>query len=288
MLKSAFLALLLLAPACVAAQTPHPAEQIAVAERAFAADGLALGVKPSFLKWSSPEAILLLAEPTNVHRFFAGRPDPQPGAPALIWWPTWTGVARSGDLGISTGPVETGGRRASHYFTVWKKQAPNAEGGGGWKWIYDGGVGASGEGEPVRPIPATHLPVASLGSASPAAALAEVRDAEAAFSQAAASDQAAAHLAVLADDGRLYVEPLPPAKGKVDFPKTLEAYPKTLTLGAPLGGESSAAGDLVFVYGKAGWGDVAGHYVHIWQKRPEGWKLVFSQLLPAPPPPAAG
>ena len=60
MLKSAALAFLLLAPACAAAQTPHPAEQIAVAERAFAADGLALGVKPSFLKWSSPDAILLL------------------------------------------------------------------------------------------------------------------------------------------------------------------------------------------------------------------------------------
>lgn len=288
MLKSAFIALALLTPLGALAQT-HPAEQVAVAERAFAADGLALGVKPSFLKWSSPEAILLLAEPTNVHRFFAGRPDPQPGAPALIWWPTWTGIARSRDLGISTGPVEVGGKRASHYFTVWRKQAD-----GSWKWIYDGGIGASGEGEPVRPAPAAHLPVASLGSASPAAAMSEVRDAEAAFAAAAARDQKAAHLAVLADDGRLYVAPLAPAKGKAAYPAALAAYPPTLTLGVPLGGESSAAGDLVYVYGKAAWAEsgkpAVGHYVHVWQKRPPGvsggWKLVFSQLLPAPPPPA--
>ncbi|MDB5469952.1 MAG: hypothetical protein JWR84_1512, partial [Caulobacter sp.] len=143
MLKPALLALALLTPLAALAQAPHPADQVAAAERAFAADGLAMGVKPSFLKWSTPDAILLLAEPVNVHAFFAGRPDPQPGAPPLVWWPTWVGIAKSGDLGISTGPVEVGGQRGSHYFTVWKKQAPDAKGGGGWKWIYDGGVGAS-------------------------------------------------------------------------------------------------------------------------------------------------
>jgi ketosteroid isomerase-like protein len=283
MLKSLLCAAVLLSPVAALAQAAHPAEQIAVAERAFAADGLAMGVKGSFLKWSAPDAIFLLAAPTPVRPRLAARPDPKPGEePPLVWWPTWTAIAKSGDLGVSTGPVLSDGKRDSHYFTVWKKQAD-----GSWKWIYDGGVGVDGSAEPDARAPTAHLPVAVVGSDSPEEAMTQVRAVEGAFTVIAAQNQKAAHLAVLADDARLYVAPRAPAKGVADFPAALDALPATIKLSAPSNVISSAAGDLVFDYGKADFGR-PGWYVHIWQKRPDGdaagWKLVFSQLLPSPTP----
>src|SRR5690606_21855723 len=129
------------------------------------------------------------------------------------------------------------------------------------------------------------------GSASPGVAMAEVRAAEAALAAAARKDQSAAHLAVLAPEARVYVAPLPPAKAPAAMAATLAGWPATLAFDPPLGGGASVAGDLAWVYGKASWtrdGDGrSGHYVRVWQKREGGWKLVFAQLLSAPPP-AAG
>ena len=62
---------------------------------------------------------------------------------------------------------------------------------------------------------------------------------------------------------------------------------------APLGGEVSAAGDLAYTYGTARWsksgGAVSGHYVRIWQRRADGWRLIVDNMIasPPPPPPAA-
>jgi ketosteroid isomerase-like protein len=276
----AALALLLVAGA---ARAQPSAEPIVAAERAFAADGGTMGVDASFLKWSTEDSLMILAAPTRTREVMDANAAFDPGAPRLFWYPQWAGVAMSGELGFSTGPVEVGGVRRGHYFTVWRRQPD-----GGWKWIYDGGTGAASAGEPGPDAEPAYLPTASVDSASPELAMTEVRAAEAVLSATARTDQKAAHLAALAADGRLYVAPLPPAKGAADFEAALAGWPATFELGAPLGGGSSDAGDLVWTYGTAGWTrDAAqrtGHYVHVWQKRPEGWKLVFAQLLPAPPP----
>jgi ketosteroid isomerase-like protein len=290
MLKPALciLALLAATPAFAQRAAPHPASQIAAAERAFAADGAAMGVKASFLKWSTPDAVILGARASTVAETFAGQPDLKPEeSDKLVWWPLWTGISRTNDLGFSTGPVENDGKRTGHYFTIWKKQAD-----GSWKWIYDGGVGASSAAEAPATTTEGHLQLATVGTTTPAGAMTEVAAAEASLAAAAAVDQKAAHMAALADDARLYVAPLPPAKGRADFAATLDGYPATLALSAPMGGEASKAGDMAFDYGKADWvrdgAARTGWYVHVWQKRRVGWRLVFSQILSAPPPPAAG
>ena len=55
-----------------------------------------------------------------------------------------------------------------------------------------------------------------------------------------------------------------------------------------LGGGASKAGDLVWTYGKAEWQRAGepgvGYYVRIWQHQDAGYRLVFDQLLVAPPP----
>lgn len=134
--------------AALAAATPAaPADPAAVlaAERAFAADGAAMGVRDSFVKHAVPDAVMIAAEPTTVSALYGAQPPGKPkDEPLLAWWPAFAGVSRSGDFGFTTGPVEVGGQRAGHYFTVWKRQPDGA-----WKWIYDGGTNAPSKDEPA-------------------------------------------------------------------------------------------------------------------------------------------
>lgn len=282
--------------ACLAASTALIAAQaqaqdaapVVAAERAFAADGLALGIDKSFHKWSTPDAILIGGgQVLNAHEAYPGTTDLDPAAPTLVWWPNWAGIAKSGDMGFTTGGVERDGQRRGHYFTVWTRQAD-----GSWKWVYDGGSGAASTDVPPASSEPAILPTATVGSESAEAAMTEVRAAEAALAAAAAADQRAAHLAVLADDGRIYVAPRAPAIGKDAYAEALMGWPPVFAFGPTMGGGASSAGDVAWTWGEARWegaGGAArnGHYVRLWQKRPEGWRLAFAQLIQAPPQQAA-
>ena len=262
-----------------AAPPPVTPALVAQAERDFAADGLALGVKQSFLKHMAEDAVVFQPEPRNAREAISAQPD-APG-PRLEWWPTWAGIARSGDLGFTTGPYAVNGVRRGHYFTVWKRQAD-----GGWKWVYDGGVGSSSKLAPGPDQATAFLPMPEAPIEDPAAAGSRVGEADAALNAAAAQDVTTAYLAALVCEARLQGSSAPPAQGCTSFKAELATRAPAITF-TTLGGEASAAGDLAWTYGEADWirdGQPGhGHYVRIWQARTDGWRLVFDQLLPAPP-----
>jgi ketosteroid isomerase-like protein len=279
MLSALIVAVLGAAGHAFAAAQLDPAPVVA-AEHAFAADALAMGVEASFNKNATPDAIVISAgKAMKVGQVYDPKARPAPANPALAWWPTFAGIARSGDLGFTTGPIEVGGKRGGHYFTVWKKQAD-----GSWKWIYDGGVGAVATDEPPASAPARYLPLSTARPRYPEGAMAAVKVEEAKLAARAKVDQKAAFLTVLADDGRLHVPQQPPAKYRAAFATVLATYPMTMDLAAPVGGDISKAGDLAYTYGEARWAPVGGPrtgwYVHVWQNRKEGWRLVYSQILP--------
>lgn len=298
-LWTCFVLTLSLGAVSAGAQTPETpaAAPVVAAERAFAADAPSLGVAGSFNKWSVPEAIVIAGgRAQRIGEVYPDRPRPA-DEPLLEWWPNFAGIARSGDLGFTTGGVAVNGERTGHYFTIWKRQPD-----GSWKWVYDGGSGASAadvpgpESEPdilppgpellrvVRPGDDTSRYPPASGSAMNA-----VREQEAALAAAAATDQKAAHLARMADNGRLYVAPLAPAIGRAAFEEALSGWPATFRFGPTEGGGASDYGDLVWTYGPAAWTrdgqPRSGHYVRLWQRQEGGWKIVLAQLIPAPPPP---
>lgn len=256
------------------ARAADPAPVIA-AERAFAADGAKNGVRASFLRWSAPEAIVFAPEPVNAQSFYAARPE-KPG-PALTWRPTYAGLAQSGDLGFTTGPYARGGEPAGHYVTVWARQPD-----GGWKWIYDGGVDNDASGAPPADAPVAALPGMTVAAQPAAAAMAAVGAAEDALAAKAQTDAAAAYRPVLAADARLQGSAAAPATSPAAVAQELAGRAQQIRF-RRLGGGASAAGDLAWTYGAAAWDGGRGHYVRIWQRR-DGWRLVFDQLLPAPPP----
>ena len=256
------------------AHAADPAPVVA-AERAFAADGAKNGVQASFLRWSAPEAVVFAPEPVNAQAFYRARPD-KAGA-VLTWRPTYAGLAQSGDLGFTTGPYAVNGKPGGHYFTVWARQPD-----GSWKWVYDGGVDNDAASAPPAEAPVAAMPAMEVPAQSPDAAMAAAGAAEDALAAGAAKDAPAAYRQVLAADARLQGSPAAPATTPAAVSRELAARASQIRF-QRLGGGASAAGDLAWTYGSAAWDGGRGHYVRIWQRRGD-WRLVFDQLLSAPPP----
>lgn len=289
---------LLLAPASLAVAQAPDATPVIAAERAFAADYPGLGMGASFRKWAEPGAVMIVggrAQP--IEAVFPPDAPRSPNEPLLEWWPNFAGIARSGDLGFTTGGVAVNGQRAGHYFTIWRRQPD-----GSWRWVYDGGPASPAtdvpgpETEPDVLAPGPELLLVRRDGEPPVEpapdwAFAQVKREELRLAEAAAVDQKAAHLAVLGDEGRLYVADRPPATDRSEFEAALSAWPAAFRFGPTEGGGQSAYGDLVWTYGPAAWsvdgGERTGHYVRLWQRQEEGFRIVVAYLLTAPPPPAA-
>lgn len=260
------------------AKAPQKVTPVVAAEREFAAYAEEHGWIPAFRIYAAPDGVVIPdGQIRNARAVFNARADT--GSRALKWWPATALIARSGDLGFTTGPytVGDGGKIQGQYFTVWQRQPD-----GRWRWVFDGGTGTE---EPVaipRDGAVQEFPASASRSMSPATAIARVASLEAAH---ASSGSLAPFLAPQA---RVLRPERPPATGMAArqdmvFPNAAIAYDRAERSLA------SGAGDLVFTLGTAHWiepsGDSGtGHYARIWQDTPKGWRIVFDELLPAPPP----
>jgi ketosteroid isomerase-like protein len=265
------------------AQAVRPADvgPVVEAERAFARAARTEGVNAAFLQYSAPDGLVFRPGPTNARQALAAHPIPPL---ALKWWPVYAGIAASGDLGFTTGPYVAGeGERQGYgwYFTVWRRQAD-----GDWRWVLDHGP-PTREAAPEGPDAAVAALPAGRRRAGKGA-FAGVRATEARLAAALAADARAALPRFLAADGRLMRVGPQPAVGAAAWTTLLAAGPERIET-APLGGAASAAGDLAYTYGRAHWrkgeADVTGHYVRIWQRRSEGWRLIVDNMIASPPPP---
>jgi ketosteroid isomerase-like protein len=281
---SLFLAAFLAASPASAAP-PGDVAEVVEAERAFAAAARTDGANAAFLRYSAPDGLLFRPDPTPAREWLEANPIPPI---PLDWWPVYSGIAASGDLGFTTGPYVAGsGERKGHgwYFTIWRRQPD-----GSWRWVIDHGP-PTREAAPYGPDTAvTALPA---GRRSPGKkALETVQAAEARLAVELAQDARSALPRFLAADGRLMRVGPQPAVGAAAWAPLLASGPERIET-SPLGGSASAAGDLAYTYGDARWlrdgAEVKGHYVRIWQRRHEGWKLIVDNLIAVPPPrPAAG
>lgn len=102
------------------------------AEKAFAADALKNGTNAAFLKYSAPDALVFRPNPINAKKFYASAPDMK----NLNWGPSFARVARSGDLGFTSGGYIVDGEQKTygHYLSVWRVKE------GVWQLILDLGT----------------------------------------------------------------------------------------------------------------------------------------------------
>jgi ketosteroid isomerase-like protein len=279
-MRRAFLSVLFLAGCASIPPAPSAAPVIA-AERAFAADAGVRGWVPAFRASAAPDGFMLSPDVVSAPANMASTDDD--GFTGLSWRPAFAGMAQSGDFGFTTGPFFARGQDGArgHYFTVWRKQAD-----GSWKWIFDGGVPVT-DAAPIDVDAAVlELAPSAHGAGSAEAALAEVGELEARIGWSG-GDALGALRGALAEDVRLNRPGQAPALGRSAAEALIARDPAPLGF-TPLRAEASAAGDLVFALGEVwrteGEPQKLGHYARIWQRRAEGWRIVFDEIIPYRPP----
>ena len=269
----------LAASACASSSAPvdsrAAAEPVIAAERDFAARHQQVSVKESFLEYAAPDGVLMTPDgPRNAREFISTWQDADDKG-LIKWWPRFAGVARSGDVGFTTGPADfDGGKRFTNYFTIWKKQPD-----GSWKWAIDlgtrrGARPASSPGDTVEVVP-----VSDAAPMPQMAAWAELFALDTALGAASAKDSKV--LAPrFAPEAQAVGWTDAPLIGAAAIAESLAGRPPIAM--KPEGGGVSSAGDMGWTYGHATWTEGGqakrGPYLRAWQRRAGGWFIVMDNI----------
>ncbi len=282
-------------------------DSLLAAEKAFADDAAAKGIRDSFLDFLADDGVLFRPDPVNGKAYLRSHP-PSPGF--LSWVPAYSEISMGGDLGYNTGPYEyrekAGDAEADpgQFATVWQRQAD-----GSWKVLVDlGTAGLASSPSPsatpaALPPSAIHLkgppswPANALSAAKVEAAKTALLAADRTFGEVARTKGgAAAYAAILCDDARLLRDGVPPVTGK-EAVRAAVAKATELQTWEVVGGGVARSGDFGYTYGVvlngvAGGGSVkTANYLRVWRQVADGsWKLAFDVLAPRPklqPAPAA-
>jgi len=263
---------------CASLSQQAARNELADAERAFAKDGVDLGVRAAFIAHFAPDGLVFEPAPVRVREVWPTRPAPaSPPTVRLEWRPEVVDVARAADLGISTGPyriVDTTGReppREGTFFSVWQRQSD-----GTWKVWLDmgardtGSFDASAWRTPPRPREGVQE------SAAPTATT--IRELDLALSGL----EGPAFAQRLALDARRYRDGAPPAVGAAW--EALLASTEATTRYEPSEARVSASGDLAASYGRMtqtrrDGAQGRGYYVHVWVRDGGAWWLAVENTV---------
>ena len=270
-MKIALVALAGLAAACGTAP-PAPdvtaALSLAQAERDFAAQSVRENGRAAFLAHFASDGMLVR------NGWIAAMPalEAQPVAPLVLeWHPAYVEAARSGELGLSTGPwtitPRDPARHVAHgqFVSLWEREH------GQWKVLADIGVS--------HPEPALQ-DVALVTRTAPdsrCAATASFEQAEQRFADLARHEDVRSALRALgASDLRLYREGHPPRLGLAAAlaSDAAETSPRSYNVQA---GKLAQSGELGFAYGSYSGERDAGHgaWLRVWRCEPEGWRVAL-------------
>lgn len=268
-------------------------ENLFNAERGFARDAYIHGIRASFLRHFASDAIVFQPGPVSYAEFVKGHPAAaDPLATLLEWGPQAGAVARSGDLGFTTGPTRISARADpakalgyGYFFSVWSRAS------GEWKVIVDAGVSQASpppqEGAPNMRAPIFPKAEAPLTDAQRAVERERLLALE--RMPRAVGDVPAGALAycdLVTPSTRFLRKDQPALVGKA-LTGYVRAEPAGRIEWTPVDGVIAASNDLAYTYGtsrrSAGvTAPVDGYYVHIWQRNLEGaWKLIADVSLPA-------
>jgi ketosteroid isomerase-like protein len=254
---------------------------LAAAERAFARMSVQTSQRTAFLANFADEGVWFTPAPSKTRADLLKTSEPAiPGKRVLDWEPATGDIAASGELGYTTGPyhvIDSGKVTAQGwFFSVWRRTDA-----GPWRVMADFGIGAPDVGT-LRPREFKTAEVRAVRPASTHAeqvSKAELIAAERAFAaQASREGLLAAYRAAATEDVRVYRPDTAPIAGRVSLGASMPTPPARLEWDPQFVGVSNAH-DLAYTYGAyttnqqaAGLG-AKGFYLHVWKRRPEGWRL---------------
>ena len=254
-------------------------EDLAAAERAFAATAVKEGFRDSFIKFFADDGIGFAPQP-QITRTELMKAPPQTGPRRVVfnWQPMFGDISLAGDLGYTTGPVlytdvtaNPKPPRHGMYFSVWQKQSD-----GMWKVVVDMG---SDMPQAVAPLDVSFTPSkrlkAGIGAFAADSSYSELD--QTLTEDIAGYGIAKGYLVHLDEEFRLHRGGHLPIITKAELAKYFEARAEKPTFSF-IGGKIASSNDLAFSYGgvtSASSEEVKGYYVHVWRKDKSGkWKLV--------------
>lgn len=246
---------------------------LAAAETAFAAHSMRENMRPAFMAHFAEDGVTVGAQgwrPSTA--FLATRPDPPI---ALDWRPVYVEVARSGELGVSTGPsrmtsvAKPGDTpRFGQYISVWRRQGNAA-----WKVEVDIGISHPGPALWDQPLEARTVEP-SAGALQDSQGL---RQAEERFARESAGSGARAAYAALASERlRFYRNDAPPALGKAAALRAPGMDTQRMSWRVERL-EKARSGDLGYARGSYASADapsqVLGHFLRVWRVEDGAWRV---------------
>ena len=262
------------------AATTSAFDQVAAAERAFAALSLQKGRHAAYLEFLAPDAIEFGPLPQPARPSHENKPKT---TATLKWGPSWVAVSAAGDLALSSGPfefrpvdVELQGVIRGLFFSVWRRQPD-----GSWKVAVDAGIGS-----PIKfAIPAS-VENGSKTAAAPATprpsdaanARLAMTTAERALTAAAKSGLGAAIAERVEPEARIYREGKTAGIGPAAARALLTTDKRRVDC-TPAQFTASSSGELGYAYGVCA-GEADGKpktygFLHVWRKQPDGsWRIL--------------
>lgn len=239
------------------------------AERRFSADAERIGIASAFRAHVAPDGVLIRPDPVPAPEALAKDVD-TPGL-RLEWQPAIAAIARSGDLGFTTGPYQiTHGDKVVHgrFLTIWERGSD-----GTWRWYLDHGLPPIGIG-PGDPAP-TVVAILRRGVPAKAASAPGASAADSSLNAAIVAGDTGVIAGYLAPDGHLL-------RAKRGMVKKAAAGDDRMTVSVAetLGIRVSAAGDLAASYGRLmqAAGGRPHYYVRIWRRDRADWRLLVDQI----------
>jgi len=262
------------------------------AERAFARDATERGIRAAFLEHFATEGLDFRPGPGVMRERMLARPAPaDPLAFILDWSPQVGAVARSGDLGFTTGPYSLRNQRDAgapasygYFFSVWEREN------GRWRVALDAGVSTPAAAPPDTPAASGEVMRGPSKVMSTATPFNRGKDALLALEREAWSldpdpGDAPSYFELMANAVRVLREGSYALIGADAARKALAATGRRVYW-TPAGAGASASDDLGYTYGRyarfVGTAEeAAGYYVHVWQRDSAGaWRITVEVLLP--------
>jgi ketosteroid isomerase-like protein len=257
-------------------------QDLAAAERAFAAETVKVGFRDGFIKFFADDGIGFGPHPERTKDVLQKRPA-QTGPRTLVfnWQPMFGDISAAGDMGYTTGPVlftpqGPDAKPPWHgiYFSVWQKQPD-----GTWKVAIDMGVDTP---QAVAAID-TKFMAANARRRSVKSTSADKSDSyrsmDAYFASLMKANVAKAYQALLDPQFRIHRKGMMPITERADLVKLVNSA----TDFEFIDGKVASSDDLAFTYGKYTTSDETGYYVHVWRRDATGkWRLVVDVQNPLP------
>jgi ketosteroid isomerase-like protein len=286
----------LLLVACAGAPVANPdakLEGLFAAERSFAKASTERGIRASFLEYFAADGINFQPGPGLMReRLLAHPPPADPLAYLLDWSPQAGAVARSDDLGFTTGPYSLRNQRDAaaptrygYFFSIWKREN------GVWRVAVDAGVSTPAAPEPLA-LGQSMVAASkgSPGSVPPGNGRGGGKDALLALERQTRSldpdpAHAASYFELLAGSVLILREGSYAVRGADAARKALAAAQRGVHW-EPLGAATAASDDLGYTYGgyvrvNGTAQEATGYYVHLWRRDETGaWRIAVEVLLP--------